>query len=485
MKKIATVLVLVFGVTVGLAVMSWADASSQFEAPPAPLVLTESASWDHFDRQVHSRDNPTQWDSTIDAQHGAACQGPPATHPVLNQADAVYICNNHVMTTANAGGYGEVVITPSQTVNCSAGCSVQWDMSTERMSLRDWPDIWLTPWNDNLTLPFGEGVVDLQGYPRRGVHVTAEAAENSWAVETVDNYAVTERVAQWWVEMETDVAAGTNQAAVRQTFKLTITPGHVRLERLASATAPALVFNDDDMPVLLAPDYVVQFAQHSYNPTKDGAGVPATWHWDAFTMTPSTPFTLIHMQKQCISCANPWLVTANNSLVTFNAPAPAGVQSWLRFSGICTVQIDGNPVIKQASITPYHSSSYFVPIAAGKQSVTVSFAPDGPYSAPCNAKDFHIWSKAGGVQSTPTPSPTSIPPTVTSTSVPSATSTPTVISPTATLPAPTATRTSTATLPTSTPTPVGPTRQCTLRWGNNTVESYGNLTQAECAARGQ
>lgn len=32
--------------------------------------------------------------------------------------------------------------------------------------------------------------------------------------------------------------------------------------------------------------------------------------------------------------------------------------------------------------------------------------------------------------------------------------------------------------------PPTPTRLCTLRWGGNAIETYGNLTQQECANRG-
>src|SRR4029450_2992231 len=94
------------------------------------------------------------------------------------------------------------------------------------------------------------------------------------------------------------ITAGTNQSAVRQTFKLTMNPGSVEFERLASATASGFVWTRDSQgnpgfaacACLMASDYVVQFAHHSYTPEKDGAGVPGTWHWDNLQSTPSTPF---------------------------------------------------------------------------------------------------------------------------------------------------------------------------------------------------
>lgn len=460
-------LVLVFGVTFGLLVYSWASAyPGGFGTPSSPQPLQVNGEYAHWDLQIHNRGNPTQWDAQVDAQHTNTCGAPPGTHPVLAVAESVYICNNHVMTTGNAGGYGEIVMTPSQLLNCSAGCSVQWDMSTERMSQRDWPDVWLMPWDDNLTLPIEEFLPDLQGGPRRGIHVGAQAGQNSWAVSTYDNYQPTLMINQaWWRPMNEGIAAGVNQSATRQTFRLTVQAGGVKFERLASPTAPGLIWTHDVNWVpgfspcncLLASDYVVSFAQHTYNPEKDGSGVPATWHWfgtDSPQITPSAPFTLIH--------TSPALVTSQNALVTFDAPAPAN--AYLRFSGLCKVKIDGAIAPKQVyEGAPEHVSSYFIPIAQDKQSVVVSFEADDGYfgnPTPCHAKDFHVWAKAGGSPSTPTPNPTSIPPTATFTSVPSATPTPTVISPTATPAAPTATPTPTATLPTPTPTQPSNTTTC-------------------------
>jgi hypothetical protein len=160
-------------------------AVAQFDlAPGAPLPVG-------LDVQVHSRDANTWADTAMEsmqAQHGTNCAGPPATHEVHTYADAVFTCNNHIMTAISAGGYGMIALTPAQILDCSQGCTVQWQMSTERSSPRDWPDVWLTPWSDNITLPFsGEvGEVDLQGAPRCGVRISAVAAQNSGSVATIN-----------------------------------------------------------------------------------------------------------------------------------------------------------------------------------------------------------------------------------------------------------------------------------------------------------
>jgi hypothetical protein len=126
------------------------------------------------------------------------------------------------MTAISAIGYGLIVLTPSQLVNCSVSCSVQWEMSTERMSVRDWPDVWLTPWSDNLTLPFNEGDVDLQGNPRSGIHINGNNTQNSWRVATISNYNGTQVPGCDFCSWQSGITPGTNQAATRQTFKLTI-----------------------------------------------------------------------------------------------------------------------------------------------------------------------------------------------------------------------------------------------------------------------
>lgn len=456
-------LVLFAGLMLGVLAFS-------FGTPSAPQPITQNAEYAHFSVDVHTREPSGSWPSAMDAQHGTDCSAPPATHVVSTLAQSVFICSNHVMTALNGSGYGEAVLTPSQLLDCTVVCTVTWDMSTERQSTRDWPDLWLTPWNDNLALPFDEGDVDLQGIPRQGIHVNLQnGTNNAFHVDTIANYVATGLPYDASIGIGQGISPGTNQAAVRQTFRLTVTQGHVRFERLASATAIAFVWVDANAPVLMASDYVVQFGHHSYNPTKDGAGVPATWHWFNSSglplLNPTVPFTLIHgcVKTNTAPCslANAQFVTANNSAITFDAPAPAN--AFLRFSGLCQVLVDGVVAPKQTFLGHYeHASSYFIPIAQGKTSVSITFANDNWYGPGfgCAAQDFHVWSK-GSVTSTPTPIPptsTSSPsPTSTSTALPS-TSTPTATStvaasPTATPVAPT------STVQPSTPTPVAACRE--------------------------
>ena len=71
-----------------------------------------------------------------------------------------------IMTAINEEGYGEVVLTPAQILDFSeAEGTVTWELSTYRSSLRDWPDVWITPWEQNITLPFDSGEHPFLGGP--------------------------------------------------------------------------------------------------------------------------------------------------------------------------------------------------------------------------------------------------------------------------------------------------------------------------------
>jgi hypothetical protein len=496
---------------------------AEFEATPtSPLPLIQSGSASAYDVQVHSRDSDTWSDNGLESmqnQHGTNCSGPPSTHENHSYAGAVFICNNHVMTAINASGYGEIVLTPSRMADWSSGTAiVQWQMSTERLSSRDWPDIWITPWDENLTLPFDAGDVDNQGIPSTAIHVSLNNGQNVWLVTTIENGVQSADLNSRYAtpSLGDGIIAGTNQAATRQTFRLTVTRTHLRMERLASATASAVVYFDGSVPDVGFSQGVVQFAHHSYNPTKDGAGLPATWHWDEMSISPAVAFGIIKTHTRALF---------QDGIVVFDAQAPTN--SWLRFSALGSIQYSVNGGVsykaatKQAFVGHYeHVSPYFIPIPAGTQTVLFKFSADDWYQGPFIAKDFAIWSSSSAEQ-TPSPSPTATPsvvpsPTRTPSATPSPTKTPSVVpsptrtpsptatstastSPTATSTAttsrtatppatssPTATRTATPSR-TATPTkaPVVQREVCTLRWGNGSIESYGSLTRAECAARGQ
>ena len=123
-----------------IAINAPAAPPSTFDGTPSlPQPFAEHGEFADFDVQVHSRDHDRWFNlEPINAQHGADCSGPPASHVNTSYAGSVFICNNHLMTAINASGYGVIYLTPNQLFDFSEGSSVTFDISTERMSTRDW-----------------------------------------------------------------------------------------------------------------------------------------------------------------------------------------------------------------------------------------------------------------------------------------------------------------------------------------------------------
>jgi hypothetical protein len=445
---LAAFAVVMTGAVVGMASPSAYTFSG---SPSAPLAAGAPGAAGagllaHMDVQVHSRDSNTWYQlEPMDAEHGPDCAGPPATHHETGSyADAVFQCKDHLMTSINATGYGEIMLTPDQMVDFSKGGTVSFDVSTERMSLRDWWDVWVTPWSDNVALPFDMGEVDLQGPPKNAVQVSISDAQSSPIASVIRNGAKSDLNApEQTASVQDGITAGTNQAASRQSFKLTLTRTHIRFERLASSTATALVFVDKDTPDVGFSQGVVQFGHHSYNPTKDGSGVPATWHWNNFSVSPGVPFTMSPLPFRYMDKAGSLTTTAG----------------MLRFGAICQVKLDGKILTPQVpTVHNEHFNSYFVPVTAGTHKL--EFADDGWYtqSYGCFASGFNVWSTGGSSApvSTATPVKTAtLAPTKTATATATrATTTPATPTPTKSVP----TATPTKTPATVTPPPVQPAR---------------------------
>ena len=320
-------------------------------------------------------------------------------------------------------------------------------MSTERRSARDWIDLWVTPYDQNLALPLGPWFPDLQGAPDDSFHVDFSNNEGApiieiWRNGNDDNLGT----AGWNVPaLNEGIQSGTNQAATRQTFRLTLSSTSAKFERLASATGSAVVFWDKTFAPLPFTNGVVQLGHHSYTPWKDGNGGPQTWHWDNVSINPSVPFTMVKADTR--------YVTNETQTVTFASPAPAN--SHLRFAANGTVQVsyDGGPwqvATRQHAntINEGHIASFWHPIPAGVQSVNFRFSPWNGWSGSYIAKDFSIFSLEGG------PSEPTTVPEPTSTNTPLPTEPPTSVPTSTPEPIATSTPASTSTLvPTSTPTP--------------------------------
>ncbi|ABY34862.1 MAG TPA: hypothetical protein DEF43_11500 [Chloroflexus aurantiacus] len=360
-----------------------------------PSIFTETftgepaqpQSWDpnHWDVAVHSRDVNTWYQlEEMSAEHGHDCAPAPATHTINRYEDAVYQCRNHIMTAIKASGYGLIYLTPNHLVDFSGGtATIRFDVSTLRTSLRDWIDLWISPYNDHLQLPF-DMEVDLSGPPRNGVQVRMDLSGNFFDVIVYRNFqpTVIQGVA---IPYERFLEPS---ATRRDTFELQISRTRIRF----GMPAYNFYWVDTSIADLGWDQGVVQFGHHSYNPLKDCTSScrPGTWHWDNVTISPSRPFTMIAANRRYADRANP--------SVTLAAPAPAN--AYLRFSGIgpnLQVRFNGGawqPARLQAQDSRYfkdeHFRNFWMPIPAGV--TQIEFRGDRWWGADWHVRGISVWA---------------------------------------------------------------------------------------------
>lgn len=471
----------VLSVGVALAQSGYLQPFDGTPATPQPYPAVPGlAAWDVT---VHSRDGTT-WTQleAMDASHGPDCAGPPAMHHLAGAyADSVFACNNHIMTSILAGGYGVIYLTPPVVADWTdTPAVIQWDMSTARTSTRDWVDLWVSPFDEHLQLPLEGWLPDLNGNPRRAVKLRMDMFNGTDTIfrgSRIDNFVETALDSVWWAGYEGFLVGGTS-AARRDTFQLTLSRTHLRFGM------PAYNFwwVDADLADLGWTQGVVQLGHHSYNPGKDcalpsGVCTPNTWHWDNVSVSPSRPFTITRAQQEYVN-------QATASAVTFPTPAQAG--DHLRFvanGNAVEVSLDQGATWQPATLQPAEKSdpssaqNYWMPVPAGTQRVDIR-AQGGWWGSTWLARDMSLWSQI--LPTAPrTPTPTVVvPPTATRTPTPLPTVTPGATAtevPTPTLP-PTVTPTS-ITAPTATPTrPPRCGRIDTINGG----QVYTPLPDAQC-----
>lgn len=372
-------------------------------APAAPTPFVSP----HWHVAVHSRDHTT-WAALepMPANHGPTCSPPPGTHTVTAPEDVVYNCANHTMTAINASGYGVVYLTPDAMADFRDGeAIVRVDVSTFRASTRDWWDIYVTPFEDNLQLPLESWLPDLQGQPRRAVHVRMDVfnGHSRFLGAVIDDY-VTTPLNSWWVGYETWLSPSPTQ---RQTFELRISRTRVRF----GMPAFGMWWVDEVIPDLGWDRGVVQFGHHSYNPQKPGttcpnghdpslAGLtcpsPNTWHWDDVEISPAVRFSMIKADRRAVS--------SNDTDRTFALDRPAPADAFVRFAaiGVVSVSFDGGaftPATVQAGELqasgqhdPGHFASYWMPIPEGTETITFDLQPEGWWTFERRVHDLAVWS---------------------------------------------------------------------------------------------
>lgn len=360
--------------------------SESFSGSPNTPTPWKPGSWDVT---VHSRDVDTFYElEPMQAMHGSNCSGPPATHAVSSYDDAVFLCRDHVMTAINASGYGVVYLTPDAMVDFSQGeATIRFDVSTLRSSLRDWIDLWITPYEDNLQLPLEEFYPDLNGPPRRAVHVFMSNFNGgtNFKAEVYNNFQRTEIDSNWGDLMESHLKP---DAARRDTFELKLSKNHLSF----GMPGYSVSWVDSAIPALDWSQGVVQLGHHSYNPSKDCNNCgPNTWHWDNVNITPSRPFTILRADRR--------YADRQNTSVAFPSPAPAGAN--LRFAGIgknLEVSFDSGTTWSKAVMqnqmkTPAeeHFGSFWMPIPEGTTSV--QFRGQSWFAGDWMARDISIFAR--------------------------------------------------------------------------------------------
>jgi hypothetical protein len=341
---------------------------------------------------------PTDWDITIlghtatairpmNADHGADCASPPATHLIARVQDSVFQCNGHIMTAIN-GGYGAVYLTPNVLMDFSQGESVlRWDMSTLRTASRAWVDIVLMPYDENLQLNFQDVHT-----PQDALHFELGGSD-VFVPTVIRNYQTSSLPADTRHTWDMILAnAGLQPSASRRdTFELRLTRSHLKL----SFPGYNFTWVDTDInPPLTWNQAVVQLDHRSYNPEKscnfDGTCSPNTWHWDNVTFNPAVPFTILRGDRRSVDATT-------TDRVNCGAPSPANAR--LRFAaagGPTTFSIDGGqswltPTVQgQPSNKPEVGDAYWTPLPPGISSVKFRGSDVGTIR--WGVQDVAIWA---------------------------------------------------------------------------------------------
>lgn len=385
-------------------------------APTAPLEINQHPSFANWDIFVHHRDfnpySPLPQSLVVNAHHNSQCS--PAydpnrnllTHPVDGYYDHVFVCRDHMRTALNGGEYGAIYLTPNRMVDFTNGtATIKFDMSTFQTAGRDWIDVWITPYEDNLAGPIEDWRPALQGTPKRAVHFVMGDEGSKSPFSTVfgvgvvkNNQLTTLPATNLSLEAELSKRGLTRDAARRDSFEIVLSKNRIKVWM----PQYNIVFADTEIQGGL--DWstgVVQFGHHSYNPTKDCALEshrsfspcgPGTWHWDNISIAPAQQFSIIKADKHVVNILNP-------AKVTFPVPAPQN--SFLRFFGkdsiTSNIEISlnggGSWQIARRQLASKSNeifATYFTPIPAGTREVLIRGQQESNWGA--FADDISIWS---------------------------------------------------------------------------------------------
>jgi len=361
---------------------------------------------ENWDVSVHLRDQDVLYNMfEMEAHHGPNCEGPPATHTITAYEDTVYTCRNHMMTAlygvSQYGGYGLIYFTPNRLLDTSSDFSIHFDMSTFRANQqRDWIDVWLTPYEQNLQLAIHEFEPDLQGPPQTAVQFRLDV-QNRLEIYLHRNGTETKLSPDVYTEYSDLI---TPSKMMRSTFVIAVFS-----EKLYVGMPDlGLWWYERDVPDFMRGEQwaetVVQFGHHSYTPDKmcefleNSADCgPNTYHWDNVILWPTEPFEMVH--------ASPKLITnSTNNVLTLDRPAPAGAK--IRFAGVGdTLELSfDNEVTWQNAILQdapsgqdrYFFRSYWMDIPAGTEKIAfrgTDWTFFGVTGGEWAVRDATVWAK--------------------------------------------------------------------------------------------
>ncbi len=356
--------------------------------PTAPQIWGNSADWQVT---VHSREAVHWYElEPMAAQYSRTCDAPPNTHSINRYDETVYQCKDHISTAINATAYGVIYLTPAYIVDFSEEATIRFELSTARQTSRDWVDLWISPYDEQLVYPLNTWLPDLTGEPRNAIHVRLDLSENSrWYAEVVDDFETVKLTgtAKSWQGYEKFIDPSFEE---RQVFELKISPTHLRF----GMPEHDFWWYDEEIPTQGWTSGIVQFGHHSYSPSAacdfDGSCHATTWHWDNIAIEPTTPFTIIHTESRFADEGNPSM--------TFERSAPKG--AYLRFAGIgeeIEVSFDkGESWTKakeqdQSQTSVDRFRSYWMPVPAGTK--RVEFRSSGWWGGNWHVRDVALWQK--------------------------------------------------------------------------------------------
>lgn len=343
---------------------------------------TNPEPWNNLDWNVFqtSRNNDTwEFPNPTDAHHAFSNCGDVASggsHTINTWPESVFKCNGHVMTSINGNvGYAAIYLSPPAMADFSGSPStVGFDVSTFVGSSRDWLDVLITPLADFMQYPFRSDLdVDGSGMPRNSIHIEQGFGSQDWEIEITRN-DVTEVIGRLTVPY----------SSFGGQSKVTRTPVRIVLSR-TSLTLSYPTVSGASTTVNFADlgwnQGVIQLGHHSYDPFKDGAGAPNTWHWDNVSVNPARIF---YQRQATPERTGAPIRDANPRTLSFGNPAPAN--SSLMFSGTCNVDIRDNAsapwrraTIIGPNIHPEHTQSYKISVPQGSTSAEFRFQDNSWY----------------------------------------------------------------------------------------------------------